>query len=485
MLSRIYRRIRYIPANSHYDTGRFKAHPLSRFPVSENTPQLDPGHGLIALRSKGVRRLQLGFDERGNRLSQPRPQVAPPVFLIDGTPVATGFGTGHILLPTGSYRLEVQAGASGPYVQVQVPDQGRVRLKSVVSSPVRADIAHDRLFWLYSSFALGRRAFLERKRGLAAPILIALALFVLTLIFGFGFSREFVAQQFGPDQTSGPLPTLLCMVPGVLAGILWIVVRWAQAKARAMVKGPLNEFAPTALAGGGSWSIVDPDEAAPPTTRPDMATLRVDVAFEHNDVDATRPLRLVVPNTHSQLSGDDNDPGVAPSQRYHAEQETIEILGENLEHAGKSAKKMGREIAHEFQSIPWRDSWRSDVNHYFGTYSNGRAETEIRPWIAPPIISLEDRELPAIWGCNEYVLPPGVRLIEIAVPPPPSPLASDTEIALPADARRIYQLDLKPGSSTHIESIADIKCSWSHDGQSLTQYSAHIHPLRSPSESTH
>lgn len=74
----------------------------SRGPYAEKPTDLEPrdGYGLLRIDSLGADKLS-----RGDKTSRSR----VPVFMIDGTPVASGFGTAAMELPAGSYVVSVVA----------------------------------------------------------------------------------------------------------------------------------------------------------------------------------------------------------------------------------------------------------------------------------------------------------------------------------------------------------------------------------------
>ncbi|MCH7229372.1 hypothetical protein L0U85_00620 [Glycomyces sp. L485] len=115
----------------------------------------------------------------------------------------------------------------------------------------------------------------------------------------------------------------------------------------------------------------------------------------------------------------------------------------------------------------------------------GRGEREetnrwTAPWIAPPRVTVEDGELPAIWGENEYELPAGSYLVEIAVPGPPGHLDRGTAVGLRSDATLLYELDLEASTTTTIEAHARLRTRMNEDGTALTEYSGRIRAVRGP-----
>ncbi|GAB3656074.1 hypothetical protein [Glycomyces tarimensis] len=105
---------------------------------------------------------------------------------------------------------------------------------------------------------------------------------------------------------------------------------------------------------------------------------------------------------------------------------------------------------------------------------------ERRPWIAPPRVTLEDRELPAAWGLNEFRLPAGSGLVEIAVPAPAGLVDAGTAVELRGDATLLYELDLQPGTATTIEARARVTTRMNEDGTALAEYRGRIEAVRGP-----
>jgi hypothetical protein len=140
---------------------RFRAHPAGAFAVHRggDLPTLPPGHGAVVIDSgwrtglpskvaeqdprmrssktdedphlpRSVRHLS---DREAFALLRRGPRPFCPVFLVDGVPAATGFGTGAVVVPAGRRLVQAQSGVSGPYWPVEVPDGGVVRLESVTT----------------------------------------------------------------------------------------------------------------------------------------------------------------------------------------------------------------------------------------------------------------------------------------------------------------------------------------------------------------
>ncbi|QSB05174.1 hypothetical protein [Natronoglycomyces albus] len=479
MLTKIYRRIRYIPLDSPYSTSHFKAHPLSRFHLAKRGERLEAGHGVIAIRTKAVRRLRLSQPDQASgltspRVTQPNTDLGTPVVLVDGEPAATGFGRGRIVVPAGPHLVQVQAKASGRYTLVNVPDQGRIVLTSLSSAPIHSRVSRDRLGWFYRSFALGRQAYLERHRTLVWPSLAALATYVFAML---ALARTGTEAVVG--EIFAPLGIILCAAAGLAAGTLVVLAGVVKSAWNNRRPPKSVHYPPTDLDGGGSWRIVGVDDTSPPRTHPELATLRVHVAFEHNYVDATRRTDLPVKAAKRPTRADDADPQVARSDRYDQDARVGDIVGEELEHFGKSMRDIGQRTRDELASIPWRDSWRSDMHHHFGTYAADQGQNEIRPWIPAPQVNLEERALPAIWGYNEYLINPGERLIEVAVPAPPPELLTDIEVELHGESRLLMEVDCRAGFVTTIEAFATIAMEWSQDGKSLSRYTGRMSSLSS------
>lgn len=221
-----------------------------------------------------------------------------------------------------------------------------------------------------------------------------------------------------------------------------------------------------------TWRPVDPDDTAEPDPGSD-SILRVNVVFLHDGRQERGPLRA--PRTPPPETPVGAQP--IPGRRRDPDAPLVEALGEELEGMGRWAQTEWRMLVRD---MGWDREHRERLAE---ERKRLPAATGRAPWIEPPRITLGDRELPAIWGLNEYRLPPGQQgPLGIAVPGPAPVLDKETRVELHGGSRLVYRLDLTAASVTEVECYAHIKSKLDSDGRSMSEYSGRIWsggPLRS------
>ncbi|GAB3220016.1 hypothetical protein GCM10027447_03860 [Glycomyces halotolerans] len=461
MLEYLERRLRYLGLRLRR-AHRFAPHAHSPFPVVAGRIDPPAGCGVIRFRSRLI----------GRAAEPAEPETAPgeplppkgrehalrqsadhlPVVLVDGVPAATGLGCGRIVVPAGRHLVQVQAMASGRYWPVEVPDGGTVRLSSVVAEPRYSGFLPQRMDRFYRCFALGPRAFVKPYQSLVAPTALAVALFAVVFL------------ATGPASAAGPMAAVA--VWGALA--VWPTARSWWHRLRGV---PVARYEPVPVDGAVSWRIVDPGDETPADAG-GRAVLRIHPVFLHDAGGDFRP--VVVERTRPPTVPVAAAP--IPGRPERPDATVTEVLGEELEGIGRWTRSEWRALRRQ---MGWDADYRERLEQARAAES-GRAA--VLPWIDPPRVTIGDRELPAIWGLNEYRLEPGTYLVEVAVPGPPQRLDKGTKVDLPGKARLLYECKLEPGAVTTIEAYARITTVMGGDGLALREYSGRIWTTSKPLE---
>lgn len=357
-----------------------------------------------------------------------------PVLLVNGEPAATGFGRADIMLEPGPHLVELRSGGSAGYWPIEMRPGGTVRLTGFTRQRLAVGTAADQLreqFLIPTASApprLGRRF----------PMYLSLIGAVL------GFAAPALPLAGLPiDRTPGLLLAAGAAIAGATGGywaargIERIVLALAEQRLAGGVRSAVHR--PTAFP-GGSWRPVDPRDTEPPLTGDGMAALRLTLAYvesPHAD-DPGRGSRP--PLRRRWRRGEDPPHRIVGPHRYDPKRPVDEA--EEAKAAGKRRNRFG-------ESYP----------------------PEARPWAAPPVVRIDGEPVPAIWGVNEYRLPPGGHQVMVEVPPPPEVLAGDkTEIRLGEDARFERTLRLDENGTAAIEAVASIEMTPDAEGWELARY---------------
>lgn len=357
-----------------------------------------------------------------------------PVLLVDGSPVATGFGRADIMLEPGPHLVELQSGASAGYWPIELRSGGTAGLTGFVRQRLSADAASDLLrdqFLIPTAAApsrLGRRFPMHLSLIGAVLGFLALALPLAELPIG-------------------RIPGLLLAAGAAIAGGAggyWLaraiertVLTLAEQKLVGGVRTALHR--PAAFP-GGSWRPVDPRDTAPAHAGDGMAALRLTLAYvqtPHTD----DPGRGSRPPLHRRWRlGEDPPHRIVGPHRYDPRRPVDET--EETKAAAKRRNRFGE------------------------TYP-----PEARPWVAAPVVRIDGEPVPAIWGVNEYRLRPGGHQVTVEVPPPPDVLASDTTtMRLDDDSRISRNVQLDGNGTAAIEATAAIEMTPDAEGWELARY---------------
>lgn len=215
----------------------------------------DPGKGALILES----------DLRGGVAEVAEPRPFTPVVLVDGEPVATGFGCGDIDLEPGGHLLQVQSGASGAYWPIDVKPGLLTRMTSFVPQRVKDGPAVD----LMRQFVLVPARAVPPRLGRLLTVVLSTVLGIVT--FG---SAAMAAESWGPPwPDSGFLRLLILSLIGAIAiagavmgyriGLVIERVWNTAAEARLLLRLPIAEHGERQCP-GGTWRPVDPRDEAPP-----------------------------------------------------------------------------------------------------------------------------------------------------------------------------------------------------------------------------
>ncbi|WP_199034223.1 hypothetical protein [Glycomyces salinus] len=217
-----------------------------------------------------------------------------------------------------------------------------------------------------------------------------------------------------------------------------------------------------------TWRPVDPDDLSEPDPG-SGAILRIHVVFLYDSFHSIQPLEVRrTPLPEAPVAAQP-----IPGRRQDPDAPFVEVIGEELEGMGRWWKRERRALVRDMR-------W----DHAAGERKAATVRRRGLPWVEPPRITLDDRELPAIWGLNEYRLPPGSHdLLEVAIPRPAPLLDKGTEVDLLGSSRLLFDLDLREGSVTEIEGYAQIKSTMNADGLTLTRYSGRIWTAEPPRNS--
>lgn len=237
-----------------------------------------------------------------------------PVVLIDGEPVATGFGSGDIDLEPGRYLLQIQSGASGAYWPIDIEPGLFTRVTSFVpqrlgEGPVPELVRQ----W----FLLPTRSVPPRLGRAATAVLAALG-----SLAGFAAVGLTMLQLDSGDSQSRLIIYLAVVgyvLASILGGILFyriglLIERvWNRiAEARLKFDLPVAEYRETPCP-VGTWRPVDPRDASP------AAGLRVNLAYVQAPHRPEAPLGTIVDEQEvaraakrARQFGEDYPPEVRP-----------------------------------------------------------------------------------------------------------------------------------------------------------------------------
>ncbi|THV34380.1 hypothetical protein [Glycomyces buryatensis] len=361
-----------------------------------------PGKGVLILES----------DLLGRIAESDATRPFTPVVLIDGEPIATGFGRADITLDPGRHLLEIQSGASAAYAPIDIEGGKFTRMSSFV--PQRLDGADTgdarallRRFTLTPTIAVPPRP----SRWFTPAVCFA------------GTAASALATLAVLDRTDveGLAWLLLVVVVATLGGIgFYWAARLIEAAAVAAAELRLKARLPVAghheaAIGDGTWRPVDVRDTAAPQPPPGQAVLRLAVAYTQSP----------------------NDPQALPGT----------ILDEK---AAEQAARRRRVIGEEYPP-------------------------EARPWVERPVVRIDDAPVPAIWGVNEYHLTPGGHRVDVGVPGPAEVLRDDqTTVVLPADAEVRIDVVLRGAEPTVVEATAAIEMVPGFEGWELERYAGTI-----------
>ncbi|GAB3656059.1 hypothetical protein [Glycomyces tarimensis] len=380
------------------------AHPLGRLPVSAHelySVRVRRSAAERGLPSAGKGVLVLESDLRGGIAEIDDARPFTPVVLIDGEPVATGFGRADIELEPGRHLVEVQSGASGAYAPVDIEAGASARLSSFVPQRLGTGAARLRRFALVPTRIVPPRP--GRWFAMAMPCVGAAVGLFSTAVF----------DEDGIGKVLGLLIAAAMMTAG---GVLFYwLARLIESAASALAELRLSGSLPVARhrpapIRGGTWRPVDPRDGAEPEAERGTGVLRLTLTYEQAPVPAA---------------------------------EVGEVLDER---AVRAASRRHRRFGEDYPP-------------------------QARPWVEPPLVTVDDEPAPAIWGVNEYRLAAGRHRLRVEVPPPPEVLVGEaTRITMSTEAGRHHEVVLDTSSTVALEAAAVIEMAPGHDGWELERY---------------
>ncbi len=426
---------------------RFQAHAHSPYPVEDTEVSgYAPGHGGIRVRSGWTRgnRFRRYAENIGSRsarepdawkdfrappwarhLDGPRAVIDTltgafrpftPVLLIDGRPAATGFGEGTVTVPAGRRLVQLQSGASGPYRVVDVPEGGTVDLDAITTRRRNLRCMEGSPADSYADMALGPRGRVRIEDGLPHRSFFtgcAAGAALLILMLVFGGIGPM------PDFDTRSAATL---VPLAITVFTAMALRAIVESSRRSPPG--EALGPEHTAGIGH-RVLDPADTSAPEAAPGEAVLRVHAVYRQE--------------RHGKNAG-----------------------------PGKPTGTGLKALATDKRALERRDNWRA---------TGEPAPPKVRPWAAPPIIRIDGRELPAVWGLNEYRLSPGDHTVEVAVPPPPEELVAEgAAIKLGERATMRTKLPVRADRPATVGAYARIRMTPARNGTTVKEYRGTIRP---------
>ncbi|MCD0443797.1 hypothetical protein LO763_09195 [Glycomyces sp. A-F 0318] len=357
-----------------------------------------------------------------------------PVVLVDGEPVATGFGRGLVTLEAGDHLVQVQAGASAGYHPVRMRPGGHAAVSSFV--PQRADASLRGAAFL-RQFPMTATGAVPRRIGYLVDVPVTALALVAGVVLG--------AALMAPLDPPTALGLLAALAIGVVCAVLghW-AVRLLQRLAVARAERRLGSL-PAALHApqpfpGGSWRLIDPHDTAAPAGSDGMAVLRLGLTFVRS-----------------------------PQPRDVPEAPPIDMrsrIGEEYpRRLRRSAFAPGPDPAREAEAAAAR------VKRFGEAYP-----PEARPWVDAPLVTVDGEPVPAAWGVNEYRLAPGAHRVDIAAPPPPAVLTgADTAVEL-GGASATMAVDLRADRPVARDAMARIAMVPAASGRELARYRAELTP---------
>lgn len=408
----------------------FAAHPQSPYQVAgAGTARFEPGFGGIGIRSGWRRGLPRRYTEsRIQRTDENRRAFRPlqgmehldvdsvreilgglrpftPVITIDGVPAATGFGEGVIAVPAGRHLVQLQSGASGPYRSVDVRPGEVVALDAVTTKLRHLRCLEGVPGDSYGDMALGPRNQVRIRDGAMFRSLAAGGAAAFLALGLLALAGAFGILDVDFDSAAVIVPVLAAYVVVAVAFGLWENRPGPPA-------GPPHGPEPHS---GAQHRVLDPHDSETPQAAPGRAVLRVHAVYrqEHNRADA--------------------GPG---------------------EPTGRTLKELLDKRA-AARAANWDATGEP-------------APPRPRPWVTAPRILVNGRAVPAVWGRNEYQLPPGPATVDISVPPPGVPLDEGAEIQS-GDAMRV-NVRLDASQPVELGAYARIRMTSGLDGTALKEY---------------
>lgn len=411
----------------------FRAHPQSEYRVAQaGTARFEPGWGGIAVRTSWRRGLPRRYTEsRITRTDTQRAEFRPlpgmghlnvdlvremlggfrpftPVVTVDGAPAATGIGEGVIVVPAGRHLVQMQSGASGPYRSVDVRPGEVVELDGVTTKLRHLTCMEGRPIDSYRDIVLGPRGKTRVKDGALFRSLIVGGLAAIAVLGLLALAGLIGILDFEFDSPATIIPVVATYAVVAAAFGMW----------ENRPGNPVGEPHGPDPHSGVDHRVLDPGDRQPPQAAPGRAVLRV----------------------HAVYRQDHNREDVGPG-----------------EPTGRSLKELLDKNAAERAK-----NWDS---------TGEPAPPPARPWMAPPSVKVNGRALPAVWGLNEYQVPPGPSVVEIAVPPPTNAVDGQTQMLMDQSAIRV-NTQLDPARPTEIGAYARIRVTPGIDGATLKEYRA-------------
>lgn len=400
----------------------------TRFDLGERTPVRRPaGGGLLILESDLLGPIGEHEDTR----------PFTPVVLVDGEPVATGFGRGLIALEAGDHLVQIQAGASAGYHPISVRPDGHVWLASFV--PQRLDATLRGAVFL-RQFPMAPTQAVPRRLSHLVDMPVTTAAMFIGFFTGTVIATAFDLTEWVAAAAAGAFGVVTALAAHQLVRLVHRLVV-ARAERRLAQPLPFAVHAPQAFP-GGSWRLIDPQDLTAPQGSEGMAVLRLNLTFSQTRHRQEPLIPETAPIDMTARIGEQYPRRLRPS-----------VFGP------KPATDKGREACRAAKR-----------RRQFGE----AYPPEARPWVDAPQVAVDGEPVPAAWGINEYRLSPGEHRITVAVPPPPEVLTGDaTEIAL-GDASGEYLAALRTDRPVSLDGMARIEMTPAETGWELSRYTASL-----------
>lgn len=398
------------------------------FYESGTEPQVPPGHGVVDIRigcrwgwanrasltqrtrNSASRWLTRSRDLRPvsrrrwielRRASQNLPTA--PLLLVNGEPVASGFGTGKLVLPAGQHVLSLQAGSSGPYRVVNVTAGETVELDAfttIFRSP-EALVGRPNHEYRDADIApRGKHLVREHRRRQLLPWLL-----VPIIVLGLVNSAVMSMGDVGDASTGVPAymwAPLVLIIALLITPILFVLHR--RRKTIAARQEPFTLLASDSSAGASH--LLDYRDKGIENAPNDESRVVVNLVYR------------------------EDKPGHAPQASAG---ELGQVAKDILSGSASQAQRYGG-AAQDLFNIR-RQTW----------------------WLPTPQVRVANQVMPVEWGKTSLRVPSGKQWVVVSSPIPPDQFIDNDSTTIAHSGDKQVEVVAQPGKTIHVNVVIDTK----------------------------